>query len=73
MQMANEFDHGVIFYETVLSLKSQRHTVIEAVPVPWKVYEDAPGYFKVRASRFKARLNLSYLGFFWSLGKHPHG
>lgn len=46
MQMASEFDHGVVFLETANNLKSQRHTFIEAIPVPWKVYEDAPGYFR---------------------------
>lgn len=46
MQMAGQNDHGVIFFETATNLKSQKHTYIEAIPVPWKVYEDAPGYFK---------------------------
>ncbi|CAH7666090.1 CwfJ C-terminus 1-domain-containing protein-like protein [Phakopsora pachyrhizi] len=39
-------DSGVLFYETVLSFKHQRHTYIEAVPVPWDLFSDAPAYFK---------------------------
>lgn len=44
--MFHEQGKGVIFMETVLSLRSQRHTVIEAIPIPYGVYEDAPAYFK---------------------------
>lgn len=39
-------DQGVVFYETVLGFKQQRHTFIEAVPLPWDLYEDAPAYFR---------------------------
>ncbi|KAL0954774.1 hypothetical protein HGRIS_003724 [Hohenbuehelia grisea] len=46
MRMFAEEDQGVIFYETVISLKKQRHTVIECVPLPWDKFEDIPGYFK---------------------------
>jgi hypothetical protein len=48
MQMYSEEDKGVIFYETVLSLKWQKHSVIECVPVPWEQFDVLPGYFKVR-------------------------
>lgn len=47
MRMFAEEDKGVIFYETVISLKQQRHTCIECVPLPWDQYEVMPGYFKV--------------------------
>jgi hypothetical protein len=48
MRMFAEEDQGVIFYETVISLKWQKHTCIECVPLPWDQYEDIPQYFKVR-------------------------
>lgn len=40
---------GVLFYETVTpgSMKGQRHTYIECVPVEWGVWEALGGYFKV--------------------------
>ena len=50
MRMFAEEDKGVVFYETVLSIKAQKHTVIEAVPVPWEQFELIPGYFKVRVA-----------------------
>ncbi|KAI0075064.1 hypothetical protein K474DRAFT_1664650 [Panus rudis PR-1116 ss-1] len=46
MRMFAEQDKGVIFYETVISLKWQKHTVIECVPLPWGQFEELPGYFK---------------------------
>ncbi|KAF8208746.1 CwfJ C-terminus 1-domain-containing protein-like protein [Mycena galopus ATCC 62051] len=46
MRMFAEDDQGVIFYETVISLKWQKHTCIECVPLPWAQYEDIPQYFK---------------------------
>ena len=48
MRMFAEEDKGVVFYETVISLKWQAHTVIECVPLPWEQFEVIPGYFKVR-------------------------
>ena len=48
MRMFAEEDKGVIFYETVLSLRKQRHTYIECVPLPWDQFDVIPGYFKVR-------------------------
>ena len=47
MRMFAEEDKGVIFYETVMSIKAQKHTVIECVPLPWEQFEQIPGYFKV--------------------------
>ncbi|KAJ3491121.1 hypothetical protein NLI96_g954 [Meripilus lineatus] len=46
MRMFAEQGKGVIFYETVISLKRQLHSYIECVPLPWDKFEDAPGYFK---------------------------
>jgi len=36
----------VVFYETVITLKWQKHTVIECVPLPWEQFDLLPGYFK---------------------------
>jgi hypothetical protein len=47
MRMFADDDKGVVFYETVISLKWQKHTVIECVPLPWEQFEDIPQYFKV--------------------------
>ncbi|PLW28198.1 hypothetical protein PCANC_17551 [Puccinia coronata f. sp. avenae] len=43
---AEKHDKGVVFYETVLSFKYQRHTYIEAVPIPWDLFNDIPAYFR---------------------------
>ena len=47
MRMFAEEDKGVVFYETVLTLKHQKHTFVECVPVPWADFEVLPGYFRV--------------------------
>lgn len=47
MRMYAEEDKGVIFYETVITLKWQKHSYIECVPVPWEQFDVLPGYFKV--------------------------
>ncbi|KAA1473876.1 hypothetical protein DENSPDRAFT_931257 [Dentipellis sp. KUC8613] len=46
MKMFAEQEKGVVFYETVLTLKWQKHSVIECVPVPWEQFDLLPGYFK---------------------------
>ncbi|KAG5641548.1 hypothetical protein DXG03_004794 [Asterophora parasitica] len=46
IRMFAEEDKGVVFYETVISLKWQKHSVIECVPLPWEQFEIIPGYFK---------------------------
>ncbi|KAG9122924.1 hypothetical protein FRC07_000494 [Ceratobasidium sp. 392] len=46
MRMFAEEDRGVVFYETVMSLRQQRHTVIEAVPVPREQFTELPAYFR---------------------------
>ncbi|KAF9485878.1 hypothetical protein BDN70DRAFT_463969 [Pholiota conissans] len=46
MKMYAEEDKGVVFFETVLSMKKQKHTYIECIPVPWDLFDLLPGYFK---------------------------
>lgn len=46
IQMAASRKQGVIFCETVKSLKQQRHSVIEAVPVDFGLFQELPGHFK---------------------------
>jgi hypothetical protein len=47
MRMHAKDNKGVLFYETILSFRQQRHTHIEAVPVPSEQFQDAPAYFRV--------------------------
>ena len=47
MRMFAEQDKGVVFYETVINIRWQRHTFIECVPLPWEQFEAIPAYFKV--------------------------
>lgn len=56
-----EVGKGVVFYETVISFKKQKHTVIECVPVPWGAFDVLPGYFKVRSSVPLSLLSSPYL------------
>ncbi|KAK6905425.1 hypothetical protein I203_106254 [Kwoniella mangroviensis CBS 8507] len=46
MRMHAQTNHGVIFFETVLSFKYQKHTYIEAIPVPYETFQDLPAYFR---------------------------
>lgn len=46
MQMAAAQQQGVLFFETVKSLKQQRHTFIEAMPIEQGLFGALPGYFK---------------------------
>lgn len=50
MQMFATEDRGVVFFESVINLKSQRHTCIEAIPLPFELFDEIPGYFQVRPS-----------------------
>lgn len=61
MLMYAEEDKGVIFYETVITLKWQKHTCIECVPLPWEQYEDIPQYFKVCQIQLTASTRLDVL------------
>lgn len=45
MQMFAEQDKGVIFFESVLSLKHQKHTFIECIPIPFDLFDEIPVYF----------------------------
>lgn len=47
MQMNAEEDKGVIFFESCINLKWQKHTSIEAIPVPFELFDELPGYFRV--------------------------
>lgn len=47
IRMSADAQRGVIFYETVISFKSQKHTYIECVPVPLNVFDELPAYFRV--------------------------
>lgn len=46
MRMFAKENKGVLFYETILSFRQQRHTYIEAVPVPFDQFQDCPAYFR---------------------------
>lgn len=46
IQMAAAQQRSFVFYETVKSLKQQRHTFIEAVPVDHDLFSQLPGYFR---------------------------
>ena len=46
MRMFAKENKGVLFYETILSFRQQRHTYIEAVPLPFDHFQDAPAYFR---------------------------
>ena len=48
MRMHAQDNMGVLFFETCISFKQQRHTYIEAVPMPFEQFQDAPAYFRVR-------------------------
>ncbi|KAI5475283.1 cell cycle control protein, Cwf19 [Pseudohyphozyma bogoriensis] len=45
MQMFAEEDKGVFFFESCISLKNQRHTWIEAIPVSFDLFDELPAYF----------------------------
>ncbi|CAG8455270.1 3120_t:CDS:2 [Funneliformis caledonium] len=46
IQMFADEGRGIIFMETVINMKWNNHTVIECVPMPWDLAQDAPAYFK---------------------------
>ncbi|KAL8293038.1 hypothetical protein RQP46_000732 [Phenoliferia psychrophenolica] len=45
MQLFAEEDKGVVFFESCISLKHQKHTCIEAIPVPFDLFDEIPAYF----------------------------
>jgi Protein similar to CwfJ C-terminus 2/Protein similar to CwfJ C-terminus 1 len=46
IQMEDKNGNGVLFYETVKSLRHQKHTLIEAVPIEKGLFSQMPGYFR---------------------------
>lgn len=53
MQMFAQEDKGVVFFETITSHKYQKHSYIEAIPVPFDLFDQLPIYFQVRPSRVR--------------------
>lgn len=43
--MAISRNQSMVFFETVLSIRAQKHTVMEAVPLPNDVFAQVPAYF----------------------------
>jgi hypothetical protein len=60
MRMFAKENKGVIFFETCLSFKQQKHTYIEAIPLPVNEYNDAPAYFRVCSSHKAPQLLTLY-------------
>jgi hypothetical protein len=50
MQMFAQEDKGVVFFETITSHKYQKHSYIEAIPVPFDLFDQLPIYFQVSFS-----------------------
>ncbi|CAG8487204.1 7451_t:CDS:2 [Paraglomus occultum] len=46
IQMFHSEDRGVLFFETVISFKYQKHAIIECIPLPWNLSQDAPAFFR---------------------------
>ena len=46
IRMAAAQGCSMVFFETVLSLKAQKHTYLEAVPIPNDIFDEIPAYFK---------------------------
>ncbi|PWN37348.1 uncharacterized protein FA14DRAFT_159439 [Meira miltonrushii] len=46
IQMEAKNGNGVIFFETVKSLRHQKHSLIEAVPLEKGLFTQMPGYFR---------------------------
>lgn len=57
MQMHAKDNNGVLFFETILSFKQQRHTYIECVPVPFEQFQDVPAYFRVSPQSTRSTLD----------------
>ncbi|WFD35416.1 Pre-mRNA-splicing factor cwf19 [Malassezia cuniculi] len=54
MRKAAAENCAMVFFETVLSLREQKHTFIEAVPVPSDVFDEIPAYFNVALSEVES-------------------
>ncbi|TPX64624.1 hypothetical protein SpCBS45565_g05766 [Spizellomyces sp. 'palustris'] len=75
--MFDENNQGVIFMEQVINLKWHKHVIIECIPLPKDVWEDAPGYFKEAIneaegewSQHRKIIDTSKNGFRGSMVKH---
>lgn len=66
IRMFDAQDQGVLFMEQVVNFKWHKHTVIECIPLPRGMHDDAPAFFKVR--RF---LQIeSGCALTWKIGSH---
>ena len=45
LRMAISRNQSMVFFETVMSVRDQKHTYIEAVPIPNDVFAQVPAYF----------------------------
>ncbi|WFD43472.1 Pre-mRNA-splicing factor cwf19 [Malassezia psittaci] len=54
IRMAASRGQTMVFFETVLSLRQQKHTYIEAVPIPNDVFAELPAYFKTALSEVES-------------------
>lgn len=54
IRMAATRNQSMVFFETVLSLRQQKHTYIEAVPIPNDVFAELPAYFKTSLSEVES-------------------
>lgn len=45
IRMAAAQQRSMVFFETVLSLRQQKHTYLEAIPLPNDVFPQVPAYF----------------------------
>ncbi|WFC99379.1 Pre-mRNA-splicing factor cwf19 [Malassezia yamatoensis] len=54
IRMAASRGQTMVFFETVLSIRQQKHTYIEAVPIPNDVFAELPAYFKTALSEVES-------------------
>lgn len=54
IRMGAARNQTMVFFETVLSLRQQKHTYIEAVPIPNDVFAELPAYFKASLSEVES-------------------
>ena len=55
IRMFDAQDQGVLFMEQVVNFKWHKHTVIECIPLPRGLHDDAPAFFKVRILFFYSK------------------
>ncbi|WFD24147.1 hypothetical protein MEQU1_002844 [Malassezia equina] len=49
-----EIRQSMVFFETVLSLRQQKHTYLEAIPLPNDVFPQVPAYFRQALSEVES-------------------